>query len=119
MFGDSGYLVDLVETALAYGAELVEEFLALFPDTGLDKVNEDARADLIDFATRGLRGVVEDAEREWWASEHVAGPAQLINETVDELHDGDPEAAELKAELVPSERRSAIIYMQMVLLFFF
>lgn len=107
LFGESGYLVDLVDTALAHGRELVEEFLALFPERGEDEdVNPDARADLFYFATEGLRGAVRRAEREWRAGENVLrSRLRMINETRDELHDSDPEAAELKAEL-DAERRT-------------
>ncbi|MGB3443132.1 MAG: DEAD/DEAH box helicase [Actinophytocola sp.] len=107
LFGESGYLVDLVDTALAHGQELVEEFLALFPERNSpDDVNQDARADLRQFATERLRGVVEQAEREWRAGEQVLQTRlRMVNETMDELHDNDPEAATLKAEL-DSERRA-------------
>lgn len=106
LFGESGYLVDLVDTALAHGGELVAAFLALFPDTEPDKINDEAGADLVDFATRGLRGAVEDAERDWWRNYNLLqARLKLINQTVDELNDGDPEAAEQKAEL-RAERRA-------------
>jgi ATP-dependent helicase YprA (DUF1998 family) len=107
LFGESGYLVDLVDTALAEGNALVEKFLALFPQQdGEEQVNADARADLHHFATEGLRDVVERAEREWRAGETLLrSRLRMINETRDELHDSDPEAAELKAEL-DAERRT-------------
>ncbi len=99
LFGENGYFVDLIATALAHGENLVEEFLTLFP-ADPEVFNADAKADLIDFATRGLRGALESAEAEWWRLENMLrGRLKLINQTRDELHDGDPEEAEHKGEL--------------------
>ncbi|MEV3979308.1 DEAD/DEAH box helicase [Nonomuraea sp. NPDC049758] len=101
LFGPSGYLVDLVEVALAHGAELAEGFLELFP-TG---VNDSAKADLRAYATHGLRAAVEEAEREWFRGEQaLRARLHEIDEAHDELHDSDPDQARQKAEL-DAERR--------------
>ncbi|WP_163508973.1 DEAD/DEAH box helicase [Fodinicola acaciae] len=102
LFGPSGYLRDLVELAVAQGDRLVEDFLGLFP-TG---VTDEAKADLHAFATRGLRGKVEEAERAWRDAEEVLRTRlKLIDEAHDELHDSDPEQLQQKKEL-DGERRA-------------
>ncbi|MFD0856730.1 Zn-binding domain-containing protein, partial [Actinomadura adrarensis] len=126
LFGPSGYLVDLVEVALAQGKELVEGFLALFP-TG---VNDQAKADLRVFATKdpldeaennqaedqadaerdadaapNLRSRIEEAEREWFRGQWaLRDRLRRIDEAHDELHDSDPDQARQKSEL-DAERR--------------
>ncbi|MDT8910049.1 DEAD/DEAH box helicase [Amycolatopsis sp. PS_44_ISF1] len=107
LFGDAGYLPDLIDAAFADGDALVERFLALFPpQDGEEQINADSRTDLRHFATAGLRGAVERAEGEWRAGETLLrSRLRMINETRDELHESDPEAADLKAEL-DAERRT-------------
>ncbi|WP_405689494.1 DUF1998 domain-containing protein [Streptomyces sp. NBC_00057] len=101
LFGPSGSLTDLVELAIDQGEELVKGFLRLFP-TG---VNDQAKADLEEYATHGLRSKVEDAEREWRRSEDaLRARLREIDEAHDELHDSDPDQARQKAEL-DAERR--------------
>ncbi|GAA2670669.1 MULTISPECIES: DEAD/DEAH box helicase [Actinosynnema] len=101
LFGPSGYLADLVESALERGDQLVEGFLALFP-TG---VGDGAKQDLRDYATRGLRGAVEEAEREWRRRELVLrNRLKLIDEAQATLHDSDPEHAAQKKELAAEQR---------------
>ncbi|MFF4521300.1 DEAD/DEAH box helicase [Streptomyces bluensis] len=101
LFGPSGYLADLVESALARGEELVGEFLELFP-TG---VSDQAKADLTEYATSGLRGKIEEAEREWFRTQNaLRARLKEIDEAHDELHDSDPDQARQKAEL-NAERR--------------
>ncbi|MEV6987000.1 DEAD/DEAH box helicase [Sphaerisporangium sp. NPDC051017] len=101
LFGPSGYLADLVELAIAQGEDLADGFLELFP-TG---VNDQARADLREYAVHGLRAAVEEAEREWFRSERaLRGRLREIDDAHDELHDSDPDQARQKAEL-DAERR--------------
>ncbi|MFC9125477.1 DEAD/DEAH box helicase [Streptomyces sp. NPDC057099] len=101
LFGPSGYLVDLVELAIAQGEELAKQFLELFP-TG---VSDQAKEDLIRYATHELRGKVEEAEREWFRGERaLRARLKEIDEAHDELHDSDPDQARQKAEL-DAERR--------------
>lgn len=101
LFGPSGYLVDVAAVAMAQGTQLVEEFLALFPIG----VNDQARAELWDYATHGLRSALEDAEREWRERQDaLRDRLRLIDETLGELHDSDPDQAQQKAEL-DAERR--------------
>ncbi|MFF3595644.1 DEAD/DEAH box helicase [Kitasatospora indigofera] len=101
VFGPAGYLVDLVEAALAHGETAVTAFLELFP-TG---VSEQAAADLRTYATAELRGAVEQADRAWAAREDALhSRIRHINEALGELHDADPEEARQKAEL-EAERR--------------
>lgn len=101
LFGPDGYLADLVEAALAHGETAVTAFLALFP-TG---VSDQAAADLRAYATAGLRGAVEQADRAWAAREEtLRSRIRHINEAMAELHDADPEEARQKAEL-EAERR--------------
>lgn len=101
LFGPSGYLVDLVECALDQGEQLVEGFLSLFPAG----VGDDAKADLREYATRGLRSAVEEAEREWRRREHVLrNRLTLIDEAQATLHESDPEHAAQKKELAAEQR---------------
>lgn len=101
LFGPSGYLADLVELALERAETLLGGFLALFP-TG---VNKQAEADLRRYATRGLRGAVEEAERDWrLVEEMLRSRLRLIDEAIGELHDSDPDEARQKAELL-AERK--------------
>jgi hypothetical protein len=110
LFGPSGYLTDLIEVAMLHSTDLVEGFLRLFPhDDGTHLVprgvSDDARADLIAYATHGLRSAVEDAEREWLRrTDALKARIRAITEAHDELHDSDPDEAEQKAEL-EAERR--------------
>ncbi|MEE6309537.1 DEAD/DEAH box helicase [Plantactinospora veratri] len=110
LFGPSGYLVDLIEAVMAQGTELVEGFLKLFPrEDGSDVLprgmSDDARADLVAYATHGLRAALEEADREWRRRyEALRTRIRTISEAHDELHDSDPEQAEQKAEL-DAERR--------------
>ncbi|MEV8065874.1 DEAD/DEAH box helicase [Streptomyces sp. NPDC085995] len=102
LFGPSGYLADLVEAALASGDRLVDGFLGLFPGG----VSDQARGELRDYATRGLRSAVEEAERQWRRGEDVLRRRlKMIGEARDELHDSDDEQARQKAEL-DAEHRS-------------
>ncbi|MFB7947838.1 DEAD/DEAH box helicase [Kitasatospora phosalacinea] len=102
LFGPAGYLTDLVDLALARGEELVEAFLALFPTGVSDQVAADLRA----YATEGLRGAAERAERAWAAREEaLRARIGHINEALGELHEADPEEARQKAEL-EAERRA-------------
>jgi ATP-dependent helicase YprA (DUF1998 family) len=102
LFGESGYLADLVEVTLANGESLAGGFLALFP-TG---VNPPAANDLHDYATRGLRLAVEEAERAWRHIEDVLrARLRLVDDAHGELHDSDPDQARQKAEL-EAERRT-------------
>ncbi|MEV0593703.1 DEAD/DEAH box helicase [Nonomuraea cavernae] len=101
LFGPSGYLADLMEAALAQGEELADGFLELFP-TG---VNDQAMADLREYATHGLRSAVEEAEREWFRGERALRERlREIDEAHGELHDSDQDQARQKAEL-DAERR--------------
>ncbi|MEO3822750.1 DEAD/DEAH box helicase [Actinomadura sp. B10D3] len=101
LFGPSGYLVDLVEVALAQGAELAEGFLELFPAG----VNEQAKADLRAYATHDLRGRIEEAEREWFRGRQaLKDRLREIHAAHDELHDSDPDQARQKAELDAEQR---------------
>ncbi|WP_438388726.1 DEAD/DEAH box helicase [Actinopolyspora saharensis] len=102
LFGPSGYLVDLIDIALAQGATLVEGFLSLFP-TGL---GEQVANELRDFATSGLRSAVQQAERTWQARQDAFRERlRSIGEAHAELHDSDPEQARQKREL-DAERRA-------------
>lgn len=102
LFGPSGYLADLVEAGLADGESLATAFLALFP-TG---VNPSAAEDLRDYAMRGLRGAVEDAEQAWRHIEDgLRARLRLVDDAHGELHDSDPDQARQKAEL-DAERRT-------------
>ncbi|MDT3444486.1 DEAD/DEAH box helicase [Pseudofrankia sp. BMG5.37] len=101
LFGPSGYLVDLVQTALASGAELADGFLALFPSGISDQVQDELRV----YATGGLAGAVERAERQWRKTEEgLRARLRAIDDAHGELHDSDPEQALQKAEL-DAERR--------------
>ncbi|MBL7487317.1 DEAD/DEAH box helicase [Frankia sp. AgB1.9] len=101
LFGPSGYLVDLVTAALHDGAALVERFLGLFP-TG---ISEQAQGELRGYATGGLAGAVEAAEREWRGKEEaLRNRLRAIGEARDELHDSNEEQAVLKAELDAEHR---------------
>ncbi|QOC90860.1 DEAD/DEAH box helicase [Micromonospora craniellae] len=111
LFGPSGYLVDLIEVAVTQAAELVAGFLRLFPrDDGADLlprgVTEDARNDLIEYASHGLRAALEEAEREWRRQdEGLRARIRTISEAYDELHDSDPDEADEKA-MLDAERRA-------------
>ncbi|MFB6888561.1 DEAD/DEAH box helicase [Kitasatospora sp. NPDC056327] len=101
LFGPHGYLADLTEAALTHGEAAVTGFLALFP-TG---VSDQAAADLRAYATGGLRGAIEQADRAWAAREETLRTRIAhINAAVAALHDADPEEARQKAEL-EAERR--------------
>jgi ATP-dependent helicase YprA (DUF1998 family) len=108
LFGPSGYLQDLKAVALAGGEGLVDGFLALFPDDltgGSDGVSEQAKAELRDFATHGLRSVLEQAEDRWRLDQQtLKDRRRAIDDTIAELHDGDPEQDQEKKEL-EAERR--------------
>ncbi|EXG82022.1 DEAD/DEAH box helicase [Cryptosporangium arvum] len=102
LFGDSGYLVDLVATALAHAEELLGGFLALFPG---DTIEPRAVDELRAFATAGLRSAVDRAVREW--RERLAILAErlsAITATSAALNPDDPEQAQQRAEL-DGERR--------------
>ncbi|MEU9126116.1 DEAD/DEAH box helicase [Streptomyces sp. NPDC048506] len=101
LFGPSGYLVDLVDAALADAESLATRFLVLFPSG----VNEQAAADLRTFASRKLRSTAEEAERQWKRGEDAL--RQRLNhiaEARDELHDSDDEQRIRKAELDAEQR---------------
>ncbi|MEU8641853.1 DEAD/DEAH box helicase [Streptomyces sp. NPDC048674] len=101
LFGPSGYLVDLVELAIAQGEELAKGFLELFPSG----VNDQAKADLRAYATHDLRSKVEEAEREWFRGQRaLRSRLREIDDAHEELHDSDPDQARQKAEL-DAERR--------------
>ncbi|MFJ8954919.1 DEAD/DEAH box helicase [Streptomyces sp. NPDC102381] len=101
LFGPSGYLLDLVELALPRGEELARNFLKLFP-TG---VSDQAKDDVIAYATHELRSRVEEAEREWFLGEQtLRHRLHEIDEAYDALHDADPEESRQRAEL-DAERR--------------
>ncbi|WP_330347641.1 DEAD/DEAH box helicase [Streptomyces sp. NBC_00582] len=101
LFGPSGYLIDLVELAIAQGEVLVDRFLKMFPAG----ISDQAKADLKAYATHGLRGRVEEAEREWRrGQEALRARLREIDDAHGELHDTDPEQARQKAEL-DAERR--------------
>ncbi|MGH4010077.1 MAG: Zn-binding domain-containing protein [Pseudonocardiaceae bacterium] len=103
LFGPSGWLSSLVDIALRDADQLVEGFLALFPV----EVTESAAAeDLRKYASRGLRSTVEEAERAWRRIEEgLRTRLRLVDDTMGELYDSDPEHARQKAEL-DAERRS-------------
>lgn len=106
LFGPSGYLTDLVEAALADADRLTDGFLSLFP-TG---VEERSREELRTYARRGLRGAVEEAERQWRRQENaLRRRLRLIGEAGRELAEGDEEergtGAELEAERRATGRR--------------
>jgi ATP-dependent helicase YprA (DUF1998 family) len=101
LFGESGYLTDLMELALAQSGRLVDAFLALFP-LG---VSDQAARELRDYADGGLRDAVADAEREWHSRrETLLVRLQQIQEAHAELNDTDQDEAQQKAEL-EAERR--------------
>ncbi|MEV4670852.1 DEAD/DEAH box helicase [Actinomadura sp. NPDC049382] len=96
LFGPSGYLADLIEAALAHGAKLVADFLALFP-TGVSGTAQD---ELKRYAVRGIRSAIEKAEREWEReNQKLRTRIRTIRSAIDELKDGDDEQARTKAEL--------------------
>ncbi|MFF6835737.1 DEAD/DEAH box helicase [Streptomyces sp. NPDC012438] len=101
LFGPSGYLADLVETALADADSLVDGFLGLFPIG----VNEQAAEDLRTYAKRKLRSAVERAERQWQRGEDLLRrQLKYIAEARDELHDTEDEQRARKAELDAEHR---------------
>ncbi|MEU2254447.1 DEAD/DEAH box helicase [Nocardia xishanensis] len=102
LFGPSGYLSDLVEAALPVGEQLARAFLALFPS---DDINQ-ARGQLLEYATRGLRSSIEEAERQWWRSEQMLQDRlAAVNTAFEELNESDPDHAVQMAEL-EAERRA-------------
>jgi hypothetical protein len=115
LFGDTGWLRDLTDAALARGAHLVEEFLALFVDQdGASLVDEETADTLRAFATDGLRAAVERAAATWEERlTDLRGRLTAIDEARAQLVAGDPEHArqdrELRAERAAVARRFAEI----------
>jgi replicative superfamily II helicase len=102
LFGSSGYLIDLVAVALEHADELLAGFLALFPG---DEIAPHAVDELRAFATGGIRGAGERAEREW--QERLATLRErlaAIAATESALNLDDPDQVLQRAELV-GERR--------------
>lgn len=115
LFGDTGWLHDFTDAALARGAHLVEEFLVLFTDEDdVAAVDEETAVALRSFATEGLRPAVERAATTW--GERLADlRARLtaIDEARSQLIAGDPDHVrqdrELRAERAAVARRFAEI----------
>lgn len=104
LFGTSGYLGDLLEAALSQGENLVAGFLELFP-SGENGVSHEAAEELREFATKGLRDAVEDAEHEWNLRKDLLHTRlATIDEALTELSDADEDEATQKAEM-DAERR--------------
>ncbi|MFI9173069.1 DEAD/DEAH box helicase [Streptomyces lincolnensis] len=115
LFGDTGWLHDFTDAALARGAHLAEEFLDLFTDEDdVAAVDEETAVALRSFATEGLRPAVERAAATW--EERLADlRARLtaIDEARSQLIAGDPDHVrqdrELRAERAAVARRFAEI----------
>ncbi|MDI3389111.1 DEAD/DEAH box helicase [Streptomyces sp. B-S-A8] len=106
LFGESAWLPEFTEAALADGERLAADFLALFPPYDEKRgtgVSPQARAELTEYATEGLRGALDKAHRAWEAARReLQRRVKAIDEAHDQLTDGDPDherqGRELRAE---------------------
>ncbi|MEU3931572.1 DEAD/DEAH box helicase [Streptomyces sp. NPDC029044] len=115
LFGDTGWLHDFTDAALAQGAHLVEDFLALFVnEDDVPAVDEETAHALRSFATDELRQAVERAATTWEERlTDLRGRLTAIDEARAQLIAGDPEHIrqdrELRAERAAVARRFAEI----------
>ncbi|WTW98452.1 DEAD/DEAH box helicase [Streptomycetaceae bacterium NBC_01309] len=106
LFGESGYLRDLLAVVLRDGESLVAGFLALFPGS----VEPHAAEDLRQYAVGRLRGAVEDAERAW--TERITALRErlaAVRATQAELNTADTEDARQHAELGAEARATGSV----------
>ncbi|MEU6034691.1 DEAD/DEAH box helicase [Actinomadura sp. NPDC047616] len=113
LFGDSGWLAPFTDAAVAEGAALAEEFLALFGPVAGDPergVTAEAAERLRHFATAGIKDAVRRAARIW--DERLAdlrGRIEVIEAAVAAMVESDPQQRirrrELDAELRAVRRR--------------
>ncbi|MFH8788895.1 DEAD/DEAH box helicase [Streptomyces roseoverticillatus] len=117
LFGPSAWLSEFQQVALARGASLVEEFLALFPPYDEAKgtgVSPQAADELRAYATGGLAEALDKARAQW---EDRRGEMQRRIQAIDDAHRalvaGDPEherqGRELRAERRAVSRRAGEI----------
>lgn len=106
LFGESGYLRDLLDVVVRDGEALVAGFLALFPGA----VEPHAADDLRRYALGRLRGAVEDAERGW--TERITALRErlaAVRATQAELNTADTEDARQHAELAAEARATGAV----------
>ncbi|MFD8864050.1 DEAD/DEAH box helicase [Streptomyces sp. NPDC059590] len=116
LFGTSGWCQDLADAAQTYGAELVEEFLALFPDSsgGRDPDDSDgagvsayAAEALRAYATGGVVRALQEAEEDWTGRrEELRRRIAAIDEAAGHLARSDESQDRERRELL-AERRGA------------
>ncbi|MFG2412104.1 DEAD/DEAH box helicase [Streptomyces goshikiensis] len=115
LFRDSSWRTEFTEAALAHGARLVGDFLALFPPHDEERgtgVSPQARTDLTAYATdpgpNGLGAALERAHEQW---EVRRAETQHRLEAIDRAHGllvaGDPEHERQGREL-RAERRAVV-----------
>ncbi|OKI17012.1 hypothetical protein A6A08_07025 [Nocardiopsis sp. TSRI0078] len=109
LFGDLGWLRGFVPSAQAHGPRLVEDFLALFTGAG-QGVDDDAAAQLRDFAQRGVGDKIEAVELAWAERlDELRERVANVGRTIDDLLDTDPEQKQrkraLRAERFAVQRR--------------
>ncbi|WP_406284159.1 DEAD/DEAH box helicase [Embleya sp. NBC_00896] len=117
LFGPSAWMPDFEQAALAAGARLVEDFLALFPPYNQDRgtgVSPQAADALRAYACGGLSTALNEARRGWEnRREELRRRIDAIDKAHGELVAGDPEhqrqGRELRAERRAVARRAGEI----------
>ncbi|MET9509344.1 DEAD/DEAH box helicase [Streptomyces flavidovirens] len=109
LFGTSGWCQDLADAALAHGAALAEDFLALFPSIpGAEEsgVSDHAAAELRAYAVSGIARALQEAEEDWTGrGEELRRRIKAIDSAMDSLVRSDPEQDRERRELL-AERRA-------------
>jgi hypothetical protein len=113
LFGTSGWCQDLADAAQTHGADLVEEFLTLFPadsggqDADEAGVSEYAADELRSYATGGIVRVLQEAEEDWTGRrEELRRRIAAIDEAAGHLARSDDTQDRERRELL-AERRAA------------
>ncbi|GAA2288625.1 DEAD/DEAH box helicase [Streptomyces kunmingensis] len=108
LFGTTGWCQDLADAAQTHGADLVEEFLALFPPGTVEGtgVSEHARGELRSYAASGIVRTLQEAEEDWTARrEELRRRIAAIDTAMEGLVSSDPEQRDEQRQLF-AERRS-------------
>lgn len=107
LFGESGWLASFEDAALARGATLADDFLALFAQGDAETgVTEEAAARLRDFAVAGLKDAIATAGRIW--EERLAdlrARLEVIDAAIGEMIESDAQQRNRRNEL-RAERRA-------------